>query len=246
MQRYFVHLAYNGTHYHGWQVQPNAISVQQVLNESFRTYLRDQTINFVGCGRTDTGVHATNFYAHFETSTPFEEEELAFRINRLLPKDIVVYRVFSVSSDQHTRFDATSRTYQYFIHQQKNPFLLETSYLFIQPLDLDVMNRGGEVLKKYNDFTSFSKLHTETRTNLCDLAHAHWEQKNDQLVFTITANRFLRNMVRAVVGTLLDLGQKKYDLDELRKKIEAKDRGQAGRSVPGHALFLTDIRYPYL
>lgn len=246
MHRYFVQLAYKGTNYHGWQIQPNAITVQEVLNESFQTFFRNPSINLVGCGRTDTGVHASDFYAHFETEEQIPLENAVFRLNNMLPKDIVLFNLFEVKPDQHTRFDATSRTYQYHIHLKKNPFILETSHYMFQKLNVEAMNEACKVLFNHEDFTSFSKLHTDTKTNNCTIMLAKWEESDHGLVFTVKANRFLRNMVRAIVGTMLEVGLGKITVAQFNEVILKKDRGAAGASVPGKGLFLTKIEYPYL
>lgn len=243
-QRYFIQLSYKGTNYHGWQIQPNAITVQEVLNKALTTLLRED-INVVGAGRTDTGVHASFFMAHFhaETFSP-EQINLVFRLNRFLPHDIAVQKVFVVNDQAHTRFDAISRTYQYFITKDKNPFRLDTHWKFPGELDVEAMNEAAKVLFDYVDFTSFSKLHTDVKTNDCTIYEARWEDRGDELVFTIKANRFLRNMVRAVVGTLVEVGRGKLDSDGVKGIIESKNRGNAGASVPAHGLFLCEIEYP--
>lgn len=241
--RYFVELAYNGEAYHGWQVQPNAITVQQVLTETLSTYLR-QEIQVTGCGRTDTGVHASQFFAHFDLSGELDTDKASFSVNNMLPADIAIYRIFAVAKDVHSRFDATSRTYQYFVHFNKDPFIRRTSYRYFKQLDVAAMNEACKMLFEYDDFTSFSKLHTDAKTNLCKIIEAEWKPFGNGLVFTIKANRFLRNMVRAVVGTMLEVGTGKITVDQVREIIEKKDRGEAGTSVPAHALFLYKVEYP--
>ena len=246
--RYFIKLAYNGTRYHGWQIQDNALTVQEVITRAVRMmWLKD--FKMIGCGRTDTGVHASEFFAHFDLEEEKSREELnglAHRLNRYLPEDIVIFRIFPVASDLHSRYDAISRTYEYHIHTVKDPFLNYTSWFLHQTLDIDVMNRGGEVIKEYEDFTSFSKANEKRKTNLCTIADAHWETTGRKLVFSITANRFLHDMVRAIVGTMLDLGQSKITIEDLRVIIESKDRCNAGESVPAKGLFLTRVEYPGL
>lgn len=243
--RYFIRLSYKGTHYHGWQVQPNAITVQEVLNKALSTVL-NQEINVVGCGRTDTGVHASDFVAHFdiEGKRDVEKEKLVFRLNRFLPYDIAVKSLFEVKPDAHTRFDALSRTYQYFISRDKNPFRSESHWNMTHELDVNKMNEAAKLLFEYEDFTSFSKLHTDAKTNICKIYKAEWEDRGDEIVFTVSADRFLRNMVRAIVGTLIEVGRGKLDMAGFRQVIESKNRGKAGTSVPGHGLFLCTIEYP--
>lgn len=243
-KRYFIRLSYKGTNYHGWQIQPNAITVQEVLNKALSTIL-NADINVVGCGRTDTGVHASDFYAHFDVENKeFDCEKLAFRLNRFLPHDIAIKKVFAVRDDAHTRFDATSRTYHYFITKEKNPFRLESHWKVPYELDVDKMNQAAAALFDYIDFTSFSKLHTDVKTNNCKVYQAEWKESEDEIIFTVKADRFLRNMVRAIVGTLVEVGRGKLDIDGFRKVIESKNRSKAGTSVPGHALYLAEIGYP--
>ncbi|WP_372752431.1 tRNA pseudouridine(38-40) synthase TruA [Labilibaculum sp.] len=244
-KRYFIHLSYKGTNYHGWQIQPNANSIQEELNKALSTVL-NQKINVVGCGRTDTGVHASDFMAHFELeeSFCFDGEKLCFKLNRFLSKDIAIHEIFRVDNDMHARFDAISRTYQYRITKEKNPFRSETHWKIQHSLDIAKMNEAAKILFDYIDFTSFSKLHTDVKTNNCKIAKAEWSENADELVFTIKADRFLRNMVRAIVGTLVEVGRGKMDLTAFRQVIECKNRSKAGTSVPGHALFLTEIEYP--
>ena len=244
MRRYFIYLGYNGRNYNGWQTQPNGVTVQQTLEEALATFLR-KPVPIVGAGRTDAGVHARMMVAHFD----WEEEmkDLAFladKLNRILPKDIAIYRIVPVRTDAHARFDATSRTYKYYLTDQKNPFNQDWTYRTYVALDFDAMNAACDILFDYIDFTSFSKLHTDAKTNNCRILQAGWAREGDVWVFTIRADRFLRNMVRAIVGTLLEVGRKRMTLDGFRRVIEAKDRCQAGTSVPGHALFLVDVSYP--
>ena len=244
MKRFFITLAYNGKNYVGWQIQPNGISVQQVLQDALSTILREQ-IDVVGAGRTDAGVHAQKMTAHFDYSGElFVEVDLVNKLNSFLPRDMVVHQIREVKPDAHARFSALSRTYKYYLTTEKDPFLNELTYrVFFNP-DINVMNALGEVLKQYEDFTSFSKLHTDVKTNNCHITEAYWEQKDSCFIFTITADRFLRNMVRAIVGTLLEGGRGKLDERGLRRIIEAKDRQVAGDSAPGHALFLCEVTYP--
>jgi len=243
--RYFIELAYKGTNFHGWQIQPDAISVQEVLEKALSTKLQEN-ISVTGAGRTDTGVHASFFVAHFDSSKNLDVQQITYGLNNLVGKDIAIYKIFSVDKHLHARFDAISRTYEYRISKKKNPFLREISTLYNKNLDIGLMNEGGKILLNYIDFTSFSKLHTDTKTNNCKITEAFWEEKNDLLIFTITADRFLRNMVRAIVGTLLDLGEQKITLEDLKTIIESKDRKKAGKSAPAEGLFLTRIEYPEL
>jgi tRNA pseudouridine38-40 synthase len=244
--RYFIHLAYNGTRFHGWQIQPNATSVQENLNKAFSVLLQTG-INLMGAGRTDTGVHAREMYAHFDSDNSFDITTLVHKLNSFLPKDIVIYDIIPVHDDAHSRFDATKRTYEYHIHQFKNPFIDELSWYFHQPLDIDLMNQASQLLFNYTDFECFSKVNTDVNTFDCTIFEAYWKRgKNDQLVFTISANRFLRNMVRSIVGTLINLGLHKITLDDFTKIIESKSREKAGFSVPAHGLYLTKIEYDYI
>ncbi|MDL2256065.1 tRNA pseudouridine(38-40) synthase TruA [Parabacteroides sp. OttesenSCG-928-K15] len=244
MTRYFIYLGYNGKNYCGWQKQPNGVAVQECLEEALATYLR-RPVAVTGAGRTDTGVHARLMVAHFDWEEPFDDLPfLADKINRILPKDIAVYRIVPVAPEAHARFDAVARTYKYYITFRKDPFQSDWVCRLYGKLDLQAMNKACEILYDYIDFTSFSKLHTDVKTNNCRITHAGWEQKEDIWVFTITADRFLRNMVRAIVGTLFEVGRGKLSLDGFRQVIESKDRGAAGTSAPGHALFLEDVVYP--
>lgn len=243
--RYFIELAYDGTNYHGWQSQPGSVTVQEQLELGLR-YKAGLEDRVTGCGRTDAGVHAGQFFAHFdhnELMEPADLAELTSSLNSFLPGDIVVRQIFRVNNDAHARFDAVSRTYQYFIQTAKNPFNRNYAWhLCINP-DIELMNRAATVLMTYQDFTSFSKLHTDVKTNFCNIFKASWEQADGQLVFTITADRFLRNMVRAIVGTLMDIGRNKISLDDLKRIIESKNRQKAGISVPANGLFLHRVDY---
>ncbi|MDD3788786.1 MAG: tRNA pseudouridine(38-40) synthase TruA [Petrimonas sp.] len=245
MSRYFITLAYNGKNYVGWQIQPNGMSVQQTLQEALSTILR-QEIEIVGAGRTDAGVHARMMVAHFDfNGEPYNPQDLTYKLNSFLPADIAVSAIRGVKPDAHARFSATSRTYKYYVTTEKDPFLNELKYrVFFEP-DMKLMNTLAEILKEYTDFTSFSKLHTDVKTNNCTVEFARWEQVGEHdFVFTIRADRFLRNMVRAIVGTLLEAGRGRLDERGLRRIIETKDRAVAGDSVPGHALFLEEVTYP--
>lgn len=244
-KRYAIELAYDGTNYHGWQIQPDASSVQEVLEKAFSLILRED-ISLVGCGRTDTGVHAKYFVAHIDVEKPIEDSsQLLYKLNSYLPKDIVLFDIKEVSEDFHARFSATSRSYEYHLVTRKSPFEESYAYRPNFSVNFDVMNKAAKRLLDFTDFTSFSKLHTDVKTNNCDVREAVWKQLDaHHWVFNITADRFLRNMVRAIVGTLLEVGKGKISLDQFAEIIEAKDRGKAGVSVPGKALFLSDIVYP--
>ncbi|MFA7490376.1 MAG: tRNA pseudouridine(38-40) synthase TruA [Mariniphaga sp.] len=244
MQRYFVQLCFKGTRFHGWQVQPDALSVQEVMEGAFSTVLREK-IRVVGAGRTDTGVHASFFILHFESEDEhIDTSRLAQQMNSLLPSDIALQKIWKVRPEMHARFSAVSRTYQYVITPVKDPFVVETAYYYRGPLDVTRMNEAAAILPQYNDFTSFSRSHTDVKTNLCKIFIASWHREGTYLVFMIQADRFLRNMVRAITGTLLDVGKGKLSAVDFRKIIEVKNRSAAGASVPAHGLFLTDIRYP--
>jgi len=243
-QRYFLQLSYKGTNYHGWQIQPNAISVQEVMEDALSKILREK-IAVVGAGRTDTGVHASYFILHFDVEKSIPESlDLVHKLNSFLPSDIAVQKVWPVTSEAHARFSAVSRTYHYYITTEKNPFVIETSHKYLKPLDIEKMNEAAQILFDYEDFTSFSRLHTDVKTNNCKIKQAEWIRKDQQLIFIIKANRFLRNMVRAIVGTLLEVGQGKLSIQQFREIIERKNRGAAGASAPAEGLFLVDIEYP--
>ena len=244
--RYFVTLSYDGTQYHGWQIQPNGVSVQEVLQKALSTLLR-KPIEVTGAGRTDAGVHASMMVAHFDWANtdacgtpdrePLDGKQMVYKLNKLLPHDVAVQEVKPVPDDLHARFSAKRRTYHYYIHTHKDPFLRAYSWQVNVPLDFDIMNQAAQVLLEYSDFTSFSKTGTDVKTNICIIYEARWEElKPGEWRFTISANRFLRNMVRAIVGTLIEVGRR-------RQAIEAKNRQRTGESVPGHALFLTNIEY---
>jgi len=245
MARYFIQLAYDGTQYHGWQIQPNGVSVQEVLEKSLYRISR-KNIRLTGCGRTDAGVHARQFFAHFDNEDISGQglSSLMYSLNAVLPYDITVIDIFRVKEEAHARFDALSRLYRYYFSFRKDPFNRHyTASLFHKP-DLDLLNEGARIIAEYHDFTSFSKHHTQTATNWCTVYSAVWTISREQLVFTIKADRFLRNMVRAVSGTLLDLGTGKISLDQLRSIIEKKDRSAAGTSLPAKGLFLEEVVYP--
>ncbi|HBG57029.1 tRNA pseudouridine(38-40) synthase TruA [Proteiniphilum sp. UBA1028] len=245
MPRFFAKLSYNGRNYVGWQIQPNGISVQQVVQNALSVILRESVV-IVGAGRTDAGVHARRMVAHFDwDGDAFSTDTLVAKLNSFLPKDISVSDIRPVKPDAHARFSALTRTYSYHVITQKDPFLHQLTYRLHFLPDIQRMNMLCRVLKEYSDFTSFSKLHTDVKTNLCKIESAQWEKTGDhQYVFTITADRFLRNMVRAIVGTLLEAGRGRVDERGFRRIIEAKNRSVAGDSVPGHALFLEEVMYP--
>jgi tRNA pseudouridine38-40 synthase len=243
--RYFIFISYKGTSYHGWQIQPNSVTVQQILEESLSVVINER-IATIGAGRTDTGVHATFFCAHFEStlSDLTENWNLVFRLNQYLPSDISVNSIKKVLPDANARYSAISRTYKYYISRNKDPFFENSSWYLHGKIDIAQMNKACEKLLEYSDFTSFSKLHSGAKTNICKIYSARWEESETRLVFTIKADRFLRNMVRAIVGTIVDIGFGKIGLKEFEDIIEAKDRCKAGKSAPAKGLFLVDIEYP--
>lgn len=243
MNRYFVVFAYDGTNYHGWQIQPNGNSVQEELQNAMSTILREN-IEVVGAGRTDAGVHARRMTAHFETEKTFDCAQLAYKLNRLLPRDISVYDVHPVDADMHARFSATRRTYHYYIHTRKNPFLRHYSCELHYNLDFDLMNQAAERLLHVDDFGAFCKAHADVKTTLCNVTEAVWVKDGDDAWhFRISANRFLRNMVRAVVGTLIEVGRHRLTLEQFREVVASGNRSSAGESMPGNALFLEDVKY---
>ena len=240
--RYFLELAYNGKEYHGWQKQPNAVSVQEVVEKALCTLLQEE-IEIVGAGRTDAGVHARQLFAHCDITT-VQEEELVYKLNSLLPRDIVVNGLYRMKPEAHARFDAMSRSYEYHLIQQKDPFAFDMAYLVKRELDLRLMNKAAEILLEYEDFKCFSRSRTDVKSYKCKITSAFWEHKNNRLIFYITADRFLRNMVRAILGTLLDVGIGKTEVEKLHDIIESKNRSEAGASAPAHGLYLTQIEYP--
>lgn len=241
--RYFIELSYNGKVYHGWQNQPNAISVQEVIEKALSMLLSEE-IDILAAGRTDAGVHAVQMYAHFDSDSNFKAEELAYKLNAFLPQDIAVYHIFEVKPDAHARFDAISRTYLYRIALKKNVFNFDNAYLMKKSLRLDLMNQASEILLGHQDFQCFSKAHTDVKTYYCNVMKAEWKQVEDELHFTVKADRFLRNMVRAIVGTLINVGLEKISIDDLYTIIQSKNRSEAGYSVPAHGLYLVNIDYP--
>lgn len=240
-----MRLSYRGAGFHGWQIQPNDNSVQETIEKAMATVLR-HPVAITGAGRTDTGVNARMMVAHFDVDTPIADAAMLVRsINGIVGRDIAIHTIFPVHDDAHARFDATSRTYKYFAHTQKSPFLYPLSWQCRPDIDFGIMNLAAERLLDYRDFTSFSKLHTDVKTNNCRVTHAHWDRVGEQWVFTITADRFLRNMVRAAVGTLVEVGLHRITIDDFCGIVEQKDRCKAGTSMPPHPLFLWDITYPY-
>lgn len=243
--RYFVELSYKGTAFNGWQRQPSAPSVQQTIEEALSTILRTPT-EIVGAGRTDTGVHAAHYVAHFDCPTPIADcASLTYHLNALLPEDIALKKIYPVREDAHARFDATEREYRYYIEPRKNPFTRQTSWQLTLPLDIEAMNRAAEVLLTTEDFTTFAKLGSNNSSNICHIFCARWEvEPSGQIVFTFRANRFLRNMVRAVVGTLVDVGRGKLSPEQFAAIVAAKDLSKSSSSAPAAGLFLTDVTYP--
>jgi tRNA pseudouridine38-40 synthase len=240
--RYRVDISYLGRDFHGWQRQPNAITVQQCIEDAFLIIFKEN-VQIVGCGRTDTGVHAKKYTAHFDSKNNYNSESVA-KLNSYLPFSISIGQIIPVEDSFHARFDAISRTYQYYISLKKNPFLKDSAWFINSILDIKIMNEATKLLLTTVDFTSFSKLHTDVKTNNCKVLQAEFQIHDDTLIFTITADRFLRNMVRAIVGTLVDVGKNKLNCDDLKIIIESKDRGKASQSAPAEGLFLTDVVYP--
>ncbi|MBT8320821.1 MAG: tRNA pseudouridine(38-40) synthase TruA [Eudoraea sp.] len=240
--RYFLSLSYFGKAYHGWQRQPNALAVQEVVEHALSTLMRSP-ITIVGAGRTDTGVHAREIYAHFDTASPIPSDLLK-RLNRFLPDDIAINSLFSVPDDAHARFSAVSRTYEYYVISKKDPFYSDSAYLVERPLNVELMNKAAEIIMSYEDFECFSKSNTDVHTFNCQISSAAWKEKGDLLIFKITADRFLRNMVRAIVGTLLDVGLDKLTTEDVKAIIKSKNRSEAGVSVPAKGLYLTRVEYP--
>ena len=244
--RYFLEFAYKGTHYHGWQYQPNATSVQETLTKALSTILKTE-IEIVGAGRTDSGVHAKQMFAHFDFEHEIDVPYFVHKLNSFLPKDIAILNVHQVHDDAHARFDATKRTYEYHIHTKKDAFESHNSWYNQNELNIEKMNEACKILFNYIDFECFSKVHTDVNTFNCSIFEANWTQKEgNKLVFTIAADRFLRNMVRAIVGTMVNIGLEKITLQDFIQIIEGKDRKKAGFSVPAHGLYLTKVEYPYL
>jgi tRNA pseudouridine38-40 synthase len=244
-QRYFIELAYKGTNYHGWQIQPNAVTVQELLDKALSTIIR-LPIETTGCGRTDTGVHATEYFAHFDMSMVYGPWSIDTRgINALLPHDIAVKRIIPIDADAHARFDASLRSYEYHMHFQKDPFRDGLSWLQRDVPDIELMNQAAAIIMEYTDFSCFSKANTQVKTNNCKISRAEWVEVDSGIVFHISADRFLRNMVRAIVGTLIVIGKGEMQPEAVREIIESKNRSNAGMSVPACGLYLTEVKYPY-
>jgi len=241
MHRYIIELAYKGTNYHGWQIQPNATTIQETLEKALSLKLQEQ-IKITGAGRTDTGVHAQFYIAHFDCSKIIDDK-IIFGLNNILPKDIVIYKIEKTNNNFNARFDAISRTYKYYLTNKKSPFLTDTVSFINYEINIELLNKACEILYNYTDFTSFSKLHTDTKTNDCKIINAKWYLKNNIYIFEITADRFLRNMVRSIVGTMLDLNNNKINLTDFSRIIESKNRKNAGKSAKANGLFLTNIKY---
>jgi len=245
MTRYFIFLSFRGTDYHGWQIQPGKHTVQGVLTKALSTILSSQ-VTITGAGRTDTGVHASFFCAHFDSEREGLESDsqLLYNLNGILPDDIAITRIARVRNDASARFDAVSRTYIYTISRIKNPFVSDTAWLLYWPLDISKMNETASIILKHNDFTSFSRLHGSNKTNICRVTHARWHEEPGRLIFTISADRFLRNMVRAIVGTLIPAGRGKLSPGDFEAILQGRNRGMAGQSAPAHGLSLAAIEYP--
>ncbi|HZY39766.1 MAG TPA: tRNA pseudouridine(38-40) synthase TruA [Mucilaginibacter sp.] len=247
-QRYFIQLSYNGTNYHGWQIQKNAVSVQEILNDRLSIILR-QPIETTGCGRTDTGVHAKQFFAHFDMEESMDhgpwtmDKSILRSLNAVLPDDIAVKDIFPVAADAHVRFDAKLRTYEYHVHFDKDPFKQGYSWELRDKPDIELMNAAAKIMMEYTDFSCFSKSNTQVKTNNCKISSAKWVETENGIVFRISADRFLRNMVRSIVGTLMMVGRKEIEPEEVRHIIESKNRSNAGTSVPACGLYLTQVLY---
>ena len=243
--RYFIFISYKGTSYHGWQIQPNSVTVQKLLDSALSAILSEK-ITTTGAGRTDSGVHALVFCAHFESSSSDldSRKNLVYKLNRYLPEDISVSKIRKVIPDAHARFSTLSRTYRYVISREKNPFSEGSSWYLHGDISIEEMNKSAQILLDHTDFTSFSRLHSGAKTNNCRIIQTGWDQKGDQLIFSIKADRFLRNMVRAIVGTMVEIGFGKIDHGEFNEIIIAKDRAKAGKSSPAKGLFLAEIEYP--
>lgn len=243
MKRYFFQISYNGKNYHGWQRQINAISIQETLETCFSKLYSNVEISIVGCGRTDTGVHANSYFFHVDLENVGDTLFLVVRLNKMLPESIYVKEMVEVNSNLHARFDAIKRTYRYFLHQKKDPFKEDFSWYFPQEINLEKMNEAATFLIGEKDFCSFAKVHTDVKTTICSVYSAKWHVSEKGIYFEISANRFLRNMVRAIVGTLLEVGLNKIEAQEINTVLEAKNRQEAAVSVPAHGLFLWEVTY---
>ena len=244
--RFFIQFSYNGTNYHGWQYQPNATSVQETLTKALAVVLKKTDLEIMGAGRTDTGVHASQMFAHFDYENAINSDSIVHKLNSFLPQDIAVSIIIEVDANAHARFDAKQRTYQYKINTAKNVFQQELSWYYAKELDVEAMNESAKLLLEFTDFQCFSKVNTDVNTFNCAITEAFWKRENDELIFTISADRFLRNMVRAIVGTLVNVGLGKISKADFTTVIESKDRRKAGFSVPAHGLYLTQIKYDYI
>ena len=245
MTRYFFEISYNGASYFGWQQQVGQVTIQEVIQKNLKKLFQKEEIDIVGCGRTDKGVHAKNYYFHCDFTQEVDPEILVYKLNKMLPDSISVANIFRVNSDLHARFSATKRTYRYFIHQCKDPFLSELSTYFPHEIDTKAMNEACKSLLGKQDFSSFAKIHTDVKTHICIVYQARWFEQGNQLVFEISADRFLRNMVRAIVGTMLDIGTKKLNAENLPEIIAQKNRSAASKSVPATGLFLWSVEYDF-
>lgn len=244
--RLFFQSSYDGTNYSGWQKQRNASSIQEEIEKRLTQLFHNNKVDIVGCGRTDAGVHAKQTYFHVDLEPLYPFDELLFKLNNMLPSDIAIEKIFEVDQEAHARFDATKRTYQYFIHKKKLPFLQNISWYLPRSVSIEKMNEAAQFLLGRQDFTSFSKLHTDVNNNFCEIYSAEWKVVGEQMCFEISANRFLRNMVRAIVGTLIEIGLGNLEVNEMKEIINIKDRGKAGFSVPARGLFLTEVSYPFI
>ncbi|MCH2232896.1 MAG: tRNA pseudouridine(38-40) synthase TruA [Crocinitomicaceae bacterium] len=243
MQRYFLELAYDGTNFFGWQVQPNQRTVQAEIETALSKLYSNEKVGVTGCGRTDTGVHASQYFLHFDAIERYGVEDLKHKLNGMLPTDIAVYRVIPIEKEIHARFDADKRTYTYYISQEKNPFTIKNSWYKRLNLDLNKMNEASKMCIGKKDFECFSKVHTEVNNFLCEVFECEWRFENNQYIFKVSANRFLRNMVRAMVGTFIEVGLGKINLEQFDKILKSKDRSEAGSSVPAQGLFLSEVKY---
>ncbi|MDX5435973.1 MAG: tRNA pseudouridine(38-40) synthase TruA [Pontibacter sp.] len=241
--RYFLEIAYDGGRFHGWQVQPNALSVQEVLEDSLSKILREP-ISSTGSGRTDTGVHASQQFVHFDTAQQLDPQHVVYRLNRLLPDDIAARSLYLVTDEAHARYDAFARTYHYHISFTKKPFKRHYAWYHSKPLDVDKMNEAAAILLKYEDFTTFSKVKGDTKHYRCNMYEAVWQQQGEELVFTIRANRFLRGMVRLVVGALADVGRGKLTIQAFEQIIASQNRSKASGAAPAEGLYLAKVEYP--
>ncbi|MBW7868682.1 MAG: tRNA pseudouridine(38-40) synthase TruA [Brumimicrobium sp.] len=246
MKRYFFECSYDGTNYSGWQIQPNAKTIQEEIENRLSQIYSNEKIEITGCGRTDAGVHAKQSFFHVDLKPIMTIEQLQYKLNYMLPADIAIEQILEVASDAHARFDATERTYHYYLHHKKQPFHANNSWYHPIVLNVEAMNKAATILLGKHDFTSFSKLHTDVNNNFCEVYHAEWKVIGDQLCFEITANRFLRNMVRAIVGTLIEIGKGEIKVDDMKIIMDDMNRSSAGHSVPAKGLFLYKVAYPFI